>query len=128
MIKITNFQHPELAIKNWQVLENESWCVLGRNGSGKQYLDQLFTGTLQPEAVDDFTIPHVDKVGMVSFESQQEVYEQELKLDASDFIDANDIGTKAKDFLPQDKLNDALISEFALSHRLETWLSTVKYR
>ena len=120
MIKITNFKHPELAIKNWQVLENESWCVLGRNSSGKQYLDQLFTGTLQPEAVDDFTIPHVDKVGMVSFESQQEVYEQELKLDASDFIDANDIGTKAKDFLPADKLNDALISEFGLSHRLDS--------
>ena len=120
MINITNFEHAQLSIKNWEVLANESWCILGRNGSGKQYIDQLLTGELQPDSVDDFIIPHADKVGMVSFESQQEVYEHELKMDASDFTDANDIGTKAKDFLPEDKLNDPLISEFGLTHRLES--------
>ena len=120
MINITNFEHAKLAIKNWQVLENESWCILGRNGAGKQYLDQLLTGTLQPAAVDVFNIPHADKVGMVSFESQQDVYEYELKMDASDYTDAKDIGTKAKDFLPTDKLNDVLIDEFGLTHRLES--------
>ncbi len=120
MINITNFEHSKLAIKSWQVLENDNWCVLGRNGSGKQYLDQLLTGTLSPDSVGEFTIPHADKVGMVSFESQQEVYEHEVKMDASDYTDANDIGTKAKDFLPEDKLNDVLISEFGLSHRLES--------
>lgn len=123
MINITNFEHTKLTIKNWQVLNNESWCVLGKNGSGKQYLDQLLTGDLSPESVDELTLPSVDKVGMVSFESQQEIYEHELKMDASDYTDANDIGTKAKDFLPADKLNDVLISEFGLSHRLESLAS-----
>ena len=120
MIHITNFEHSKLAIKTWQILENESWCVLGRNGSGKQYLDQLLTGTLQPGSVGEFKIPHADKVGMVSFETQQAVYENELTLDVSDENDGNDIGTKARDFLPYDKLNDPLISEFGLSHRLES--------
>ena len=120
MINITNFEHPKLVVQSWQVLENESWCVLGRNGSGKQYLDQLLTGALQPDSVDEFTLPKGDKVGMVSFESQQGIYEHELKIDATNYTDANDIGTKAKDFLPKDKLNDPLINEFGLSHRLES--------
>ena len=120
MINITNFEHSQLSIKNWQVLENESWCVLGRNGSGKQYLDQLLMGELASENTDVFTVPNADKVGMISFESQQDVYEHELKIDSSDDKNTNDIGTKAKDFLPQDKLNDELISEFGLSHRLES--------
>ncbi|TMM46470.1 ATP-binding cassette domain-containing protein [Colwellia ponticola] len=118
MINITHFEHPKLTIKNWQVLNNESWCILGRNGSGKQYLEQLLTGTLLPGSVGDCKLPHVDKVGMVSFESQQDVYEHELQVNAADY--AAPIGTKAKDFLPADKLNDALISEFGLSHRLES--------
>lgn len=120
MINITNFEHPQLTIKSWQMLNNESWCVLGRNGSGKQYIDQLLTGLFKPQAVGELTLPCAEKVGMVSFESQQEIYEHELKIDASNDRDTNDIGTKAKDFLPQDKLNDALISEFGLSHRLES--------
>jgi molybdate transport system ATP-binding protein len=120
MINITNFEHPKLVVKSWQVLKNESWCILGRNGSGKQYLDQLLTGELLPESVGTFSIPNLNKVGMVSFESQQEIYEHELKIDATNDTNANDIGTLAKDFLPQDKLNDPLINEFGLSHRLES--------
>jgi len=120
MIKIKNFEHAKLMIKNWQVSKNENWCILGRNGSGKQYLDQLLTGALQANSVDEFKLPDVGKVGMVSFESQQDIYEHELKIDTTDYIDANDVGTKAKDFLPKDKWNDILISEFGLSHRLES--------
>jgi len=120
MINIINFEHPHLSIKNWQVPNNENWCVLGRNGSGKQYLDLLLTGELQSDETDAFTVPDADKVGVISFEAQQEVYENELKMDSTDFTNANDIGTKAKDFLPKDKLDDELISEFGLNHRLES--------
>ena len=48
MINIVNFEHDKLAIKQWQLLENENWCVLGRNGSGKQYFNQLLIGELLP--------------------------------------------------------------------------------
>lgn len=120
MINIVNFEHKKLTIKNWQLNKNESWCVLGRNGSGKQYIDHLLSGDLSPYSAEQLTLPDKNKVGMISFETQQEVYEHELKIDASDFINANDIGTQAKDFLPESKWNDPLIAEFGLSHRLET--------
>ncbi|WP_076420931.1 ATP-binding cassette domain-containing protein [Colwellia sp. UCD-KL20] len=120
MINIVNFEHNKLTIKSWQLNKNERWCVLGRNGSGKQYIDQLLTGDLSPYSAEQLTLPDNNKVGMISFETQQEVYEHELKIDASDFINANDIGTQAKDFLPESKWNDPLIAAFGLSHRLET--------
>lgn len=120
MINIVNFEHKKLIIKNWQLNKNESWCVLGRNGSGKQYIDQLLTGDLSPYSAEQLARPDKNKVGMISFETQQEVYEHELKIDASDFINANDIGTQAKEFLPESKHNDPLIAEFGLSHRLDT--------
>ncbi|MEW6997730.1 ATP-binding cassette domain-containing protein [Colwelliaceae bacterium BS250] len=120
MISINHFQHPKLSINHWQVTKNERWCILGRNGSGKQYIDQLLAGRLIPDYVDELRLPSPDKVALVSFEAQQKIYENELKLDATDYLDVNDVGTKAKDFLPQDKLFDPLISELGLSHRLET--------
>lgn len=133
MLTIENFNHPKLQIQHWQVLANESWCVLGRNGSGKQYLDQLLVGELSAAGVDGdcivgvdedsavaLTLPDKDKIGMVSFETQQKIYEHELKIDATDYIDADDVGTKAKDFLPKGKLNDPLIAAFGLTHRLES--------
>lgn len=119
MINIKNFQHTKLSIKSWQVSKAQSWCVLGKNGSGKQYLDQLFTGELTDATAQTCQLPSADKVALVSFEKQQSIYEHELKIDRSDYLDVNDIGTKAKDFLPADKLTDPLIEFFGLSHRLE---------
>jgi molybdate transport system ATP-binding protein len=112
MIAIQNVEHEKLTIKNWLVNKNEPWCVLGRNGSGKQYLDQLLMGQLQPDAIGELALPPLDKIAMVSFETQQRIYEHEIKIDATDYLNANDVGTKAKDFLPEDKLTDPLISEF----------------
>ena len=120
MIDINNLQHHQLRINHWQVDKHATWCVLGKNGSGKQYIDELFTGKLIPQHVDTLTLPPADKIGMVSFETQQRIYEHELKLDASDFLDANDVGTLAKDFLPKEKLDDPLIKAFNLGHRMET--------
>ena len=121
MINIKDFQHPKLNIKSWQVstTEPQPWCVLGKNGSGKQYLDQLFTGELTDTSAQICELPNAAKVALVSFEQQQRIYEHELKIDRSDYIDANDIGTMAKAFLPEDKLSDPLIEVFGLSHRLE---------
>ena len=120
MINIVNLEHEKLTIKNWQLLENETWCVLGRNGSGKQYLDQLLMGTFQPTSVEKLILPNKEKVGMISFEAQQKTYEQALDAEAPDYVEVNEAATKAKDFLPKDRWNDPLISEFGLSHRLDT--------
>jgi len=120
MINIVNLEHEKLTINNWQLLENESWCVLGRNGSGKQYLDQLLTGTFQPTCFEKLILPNKNKVGMISFEAQQKTYEQALDAEAPDYVEVNEAATKAKDFLPKDRWNDPLISEFGLTHRLDT--------
>ncbi len=120
MINIINFEHSQLTIHHWQIAQSESWCVLGRNGSGKQYLDKFLTGELTDANAELCQLPQAEKVALVSFESQQRIYEHELKMDATDYLDANDVGTKAKDFIPQDKLTDPLIKEFGLSHRLES--------
>ncbi len=118
MIVLENFKHPKLNINKWQVLKDETWCVLGRNGSGKQYLDQLFSGELCSFTAEQLTLPKPNKVAMVSFETQQAIYEHELKIDATDFTDSHDTGTLAKEFLPQDKLSSPLIAEFGLADKL----------
>lgn len=120
MIEITNFTHAKLNINQWNVSKNETWCVLGRNGSGKQYLDQLLTGQLNAFSSDKLSLPKPEKVSMVSFETQQAIYEHELKIDRSDYIDKQDIGTQAKAFLPADKLDHPFIAEFGLADKLES--------
>jgi len=120
MINIQNFQHTKLTINHWQVVKGQSWSILGKNGSGKQYLDQVLTRGLIADFTDRCILPDKNKVALVSFESQQAIYEHELKIDATDYIDADDIGTKAKEFLPKEKLHDPLVDEFGLSHRLES--------
>jgi len=125
MLEIKKFNHTKLTISHWKIIENESWCVLGRNGSGKQYLDQLLTGQLLTGkesyySADQLTLPKPTKVAMVSFETQQAIYEHELKIDNTDFNDTYDLGTLAKEFLPQEQLTHPLIAEFGLAHKLDT--------
>jgi len=120
MLQVTKFKHKKLLINDWHISANESWCVLGRNGSGKQYLDHLLTGKLKPESVETIKLPSVDKVGIISFETQQAVYEHELEIDETDITDEIDLGTLAKDFLPAENLTHPLIRAFGLEHRLET--------
>ncbi|MGJ8581796.1 MAG: ATP-binding cassette domain-containing protein, partial [Psychromonas sp.] len=112
--------HPKLTIKQWQIKPNQSWCVLGRNGSGKQYINQLFQGTLQPEQVTKLTLPQADKIGIISFEEQQATYENALDIESPDFVDPEQAPTKARDFLPEDKWQDPLIVAFGLAHRMDT--------
>jgi len=50
---------------------------LGINGSGKQYLDQLLMGQLQPHNISELSLPAIDKIAMVSFKTQQRIYEFE---------------------------------------------------
>ena len=120
MIDIVNFKHKKLTVNSWHMLKGENYCVLGKNGSGKQYLDQLLMGELLPLSVEQLTIPEASKVAVISFETQQAIYEHELKIDNSDELARIDIGTKAKQFLPKKRWQDPLIEAFSLTHRLES--------
>ena len=46
IFSITQLEHEHLNIDQWQIVRGDAWCVLGRNGSGKQYIDQLLLSTL----------------------------------------------------------------------------------
>jgi iron complex transport system ATP-binding protein len=41
---------PILKNVNWEVLENESWAIIGRNGSGKSFLLRLISANLFPSS------------------------------------------------------------------------------
>lgn len=120
ILSIDNLKHKHLIIKHWQIFLTESWVVVGKNGSGKQYLDQLLTDKLANYTADELLKPNQKKVSLISFEAQQAVYEYELKIDESDITNEVDYGTKAKDFLPADKLNHPLIAQLGLTEKLET--------
>ncbi|MEP4888413.1 MAG: ATP-binding cassette domain-containing protein [Aliiglaciecola sp.] len=120
MIFIEQFHHPKLTVDCWQIEADSAVAVLGKNGAGKQFVDQLLLGKLNDFEHSRLNLPNPDVVRLVSFETLQAVYENELKIDETDITDEIDFGTPAKDFLPQDKLDHPLITQFHLEHRLET--------
>lgn len=107
MIRILDFTSPELSVPEWQINAGEAWCVVGANGSGKQFVDQLLLGLLAatpPESVThDIAL---DSISLVSFEQQQTVFENELKLAATDLLPESETATLTASFLPPDRLDE----------------------
>ncbi|WP_017443917.1 ATP-binding cassette domain-containing protein [Gayadomonas joobiniege] len=120
MINIKSLCHPQLNINHWQLNPAECAVVFGLNGAGKQLIDQLLTGKFNDFKAEAAERPTADKVALISFEAQQKVYEHELKIDQSDITNEVDPGTLAKDFLPQDALDNPLIDQLNLRHRMHT--------
>lgn len=120
MIKIRNLKHIHLSIESWNVDAGNSYVILGKNGSGKQYVDRLLMQELTNTTFDECELPNKNSIGLVSFETLQAVYENELKIDETDMTDEIDFGTTVKEFLPPDKINHPLINKFNLTHRLNT--------
>lgn len=121
MFEIENLDHPHLKIDHWRMERASRWCVIGRNGAGKQYVDKLVLGTLSDvgsEAVKREVA--VEQIRLVSFEAQQLVYENELRLAANDSIADEESATRAKDFLPARQLDHPLIDRLEFRHRLST--------
>ncbi len=94
---LKNISTDHLSIQHWEIKPDECWAVLGRNGSGKNILGQLIVGAIKPDS-GDYEAP-AGNINIVSFESQQELYELELKSDDTDFIDHIDPGTTVRELL-----------------------------
>lgn len=86
-----------LSLAQWRVQAGECWAVLGRNGSGKQQLTRLLTGELPP-ASGHLRRPDC-RVGVLSFERQQQLFERELRDDDSEFMEGADAGTTVAELL-----------------------------
>ena len=132
MIRITAFATPDLRVDNWTIRAGDAWCVVGPNGSGKQFIDQLLLGQLKADGRESVIhdLP-LSAINLVSFERQQSIFEQELKLAATDLLPESETATLTIDFLPAEKCSDPLIDTLNLRHRLDrpyTQLSTGESR
>ena len=120
VFKIDSLQTKQLHIDSWRIDKGDSWCVVGQNGAGKQFVYQLLMGEL-PLSPSESTI-YLDpdeKVRGISFENQQRIYEQELRLAANDLLAEEDTATLARHFLPEAQLENHLIDLLNLRHRLD---------
>ena len=121
MIRVTAFKSPELAVSEWHIGEGDAWCVVGPNGAGKQYIDQLLLGELRADPPDSVTRDLArEEISLVSFEQQQEIFEREMKLAATDLLSESETATLTSDFLPAGTLDAPLIDTLNLRHRLDS--------
>ena len=98
-----------LLIPAWEIQASQGWCVYGRNGSGKQLIDQLLVGELAPRSGEYNAFLDASHIALISFERQQATYEEEWRLAATDIIPEDEWGTRVSDFLPATRLADPLI-------------------
>lgn len=121
LIRISGVECDGLAIPSWHLQTGEAWCVFGRNGSGKQQLDRLLTGDLAPRKGSLTRSVALSDIALISFESQQALYEEERRLAATDLLPDEEQGTRVLDFLPSEKLGDPLIDTLKMRHRLHAF-------
>jgi len=117
-LEIQGVQSNGLGIDSFSIKPGELWCIWGELRSGVEQLVQLLS-----KEYDDFTCTSVcipEDLAVVSFSSQQRLFEQEVKNDDSDYLDRVDPGTLARDFLGTESNPDELIRIFRLEHVLES--------
>jgi len=114
---IKNLQHNDLTIDELLTNHGEAWCVFGENHSGIDRLADLLANRLENYTAE---ILHLaEHPGILSFQMQQEIYEEELRNDDSDFMDRMDPGTLVCEFLPEYHNHLPLLKAFGMGHCLQ---------
>ena len=121
LIHLSDCQCDGLAVPDWSIQSGDSWCVFGRNGSGKQLIGQLLVGEITPSHGVVESRLNADQIALISFERQQATYEEEWRLAATDIIPEDEWGTRVAEFLPQERLEDPLIDQLNMRHRLQAF-------
>ena len=124
LVHLSDCQCDGLAVPDWSIQSGDSWCVFGRNGSGKQLIDQLLVGEVTPSRGVVESKLDADQIALISFERQQATYEEEWRLAATDIIPEDEWGTRVAEFLPQERLEDPLIDQLNMRHRLQAFNTT----
>jgi len=115
---IQNFVHPGLTIAQLTTEKNQSCCFYGENSSGIDIFLQLLEGRLT-----DFTATAIEldsDPGVLSFRGQQEILEEEIRNDDSDFLDRIDPGTTAAAFLGSPEKAQNVLTAFNMNTCLDT--------
>ncbi len=109
---IKNLFSPGLEIEHFQVHGGEAWCLVGSNQSGIDRFLELLSGDFTELHSAQVTLP--TSPALVTFSKQQELYENELKNDETDFIGTIDPGTPAGHFLSGERDISALIDALGM--------------
>ena len=117
-LEVKNFTTPTLRIDHLAIRENETWCILGSNRSGADKLVSLFSGETSYETGG--VVQVVDNFRVISFSSQQELYEREVRNDDTDYMEKIDPGTRAGTFIGKSEDATELVRLFRLDHVLES--------
>lgn len=116
-MEIKNLVHPQLRITSFTARKGDIWCFYGSNRSGINQFLQLLSGQLDHYEGKTLVLPQSPEI--ISFSVQQEIFEEEIRNDDTDFLNYIDPGTPAKSFLPEDSLSNDLIDSFGMLGCLE---------
>ncbi len=117
-LEVKNLETPTLAIDHFAIGASETWCILGSNSSGADSLISLFSRDKHSEF--DSRVRVADDFRVVSFSSQQELYEQEVRNDDTDYAQKIDPGTRANAFIGAAENGAELVRLFRLDHVLDS--------
>jgi molybdate transport system ATP-binding protein len=117
-IRIKNAAAPNgLKVENFCVSADEAWCILSPNRcGGEEFFDLLSAASSGNDAQDFYLTPDIE---VLSFATQQKIFEDELAQDDSDFLECIDPGTPARAFIPEADKHRDLIASFGLTSHLE---------
>ncbi len=106
---------------NWQVDLGHHWVITGANGAGKSALAAALAGAGDILAGDIQGLP--ERIGVVSFEAQEELIDKERKKDDADIMDVISEGTPVREIIFDDCLDPDtakdLIARFNLHYLLD---------
>lgn len=114
---IKNYSHQELKIDRLSTAAGQTWCILGDNRSGIERLLALLVGDRGSCSADILDLP--EDPAFITFQGQQELFEQEVRNDNTDFLDRVDPGTLVREFLPNYSDHLSLLKSFGLDHCLD---------
>ncbi|SHO57693.1 ATP-binding cassette domain-containing protein [Vibrio quintilis] len=99
-IKGLNYQRQnhQLLIENWQIHQGEHWGIFVAHVHSADILLRLFTSQSETEASQG-VIELPDRIGVVSFASQQQLLSEEIARDETDFQDHIDYGTSVENLV-----------------------------
>lgn len=116
-IIIEQLNHPSLVLPSLSIKKAETWSIYGRNNSGTDTLLQILTGTDDTGSSKNLKLP--ENIGFLTTRKQQELFEQELANDNSDFLEYPDPGTLVREFLPNWADNLELIQALDMERCLD---------
>ena len=118
MVKISSVSSSFLKIEHLVINQGDSWCFVGANDSGITAFINLFHKGQIEQDVGSVSIP--SNLSLLSFQSQQEIYEEELRKDDSDFLDYIDPGTPARNYLNNIEDFEEVIQEIGFEDLLDS--------